>query len=190
MAQTLTARLLAHMRRSQSRLRVALARATGTDISPGCQLGRGCDLQLGLAPPRRGTISLGSDCDLSAGVILYPYGGSIRLGDRVHLGPGSVIYGHGGVEIGDDVLVAMHCRVLSSEHAVPAMGTAIRSLGDVTKATRIGPDVWLGAGVTVLGGITIGEGCIVGAGAVVTRDLPPGSIAVGVPARVVGQRQP
>jgi serine acetyltransferase len=40
----------------------------------------------------------------------------------------------------------------------------------------------------VTAGVTIGEGCIVGAGAIVTRDLPPYSIAVGAPARVVGQR--
>jgi acetyltransferase-like isoleucine patch superfamily enzyme len=42
--------------------------------------------------------------------------------------------------------------------------------------------------VTVLGGVTIGDGCVVGAGAVVTKNLLPGSIAVGVPARVVGSR--
>jgi acetyltransferase-like isoleucine patch superfamily enzyme len=53
----------------------------------------------------------------------------------------------------------------------------------------VGDDVWLGAKVIVTAGVTIGEGCIVGAGAVVTRSIPPGSIAVGVPARVVAERK-
>ena len=52
----------------------------------------------------------------------------------------------------------------------------------------VGSDVWLGARVVVLPGVTIGDGVVVGAGAVVTHDLPPGCIAVGVPAKVVGWR--
>ena len=83
----------------------------------------------------------------------------------------------------------MHCRILSSNHTVPPLGTIIRSLPDRPLPTHIGCDVWLGAGVTVLGGVTIGDGCVVGAGAVVTHNLPPYTIAVGVPARVVDRRR-
>ena len=53
---------------------------------------------------------------------------------------------------------------------------------------RIGSDVWLASGVCVLRGLTIGDGCVVGANSVVTRDLPPYSIAVGAPARVIRYR--
>ncbi len=53
---------------------------------------------------------------------------------------------------------------------------------------RLGRDVWLGAGVRVLKGVTVGDGCVVGAGSVVNKDLPPYSIAVGVPAKVVRSR--
>lgn len=147
-----------------------------------------CDFQLGIAAGRPGTIACGAACEFGPGVVLHAYGGSIALADRVFIGPYGVIYGHGGVVIGEQTLISMHCRILSSNHAIPPLGTDIRSQPDVLRPTRIGRDVWLGAGVTVLGSVTIGDGCIVGAGAVVTKDLPAGSIAVGIPARVTGQR--
>ena len=53
--------------------------------------------------------------------------------------------------------------------------------GDIT----IEEDVWIGARVTVLAGVTIGRGCVIGAGSVVNKSLPPYSVAVGVPARIV-----
>jgi len=135
-----------------------------------------------------GEITVGPGAWIEQGVVLHAFGGSIRLGADIFLGPYTVIYGHGGVEIGDACLIAMHCRILSSNHAVPPLGTDIRSQPDSLLPTMIGRDVWLGAGVTVLGGVTIGDGCVVGAGSVVTKNLPPGSIAHGIPARIQGQR--
>jgi acetyltransferase-like isoleucine patch superfamily enzyme len=137
-------------------------------------------------PP--GIIEVGPGCELSIGVELDPWGGRIRIGRHVFLGPHVVIYGHGGVEIGDETLISMHCCIVSSNHTIPARDRIIRHEPDILLPTKIGSDVWLGAGVKVLGGVTIGDGCVVGAGAVVAKDLPPYSIAVGVPARVVGQR--
>jgi acetyltransferase-like isoleucine patch superfamily enzyme len=158
------------------------------EIGAGCSIAAGCDLAPGFTAARRGRIAIGPRCVLERGVILHPYGGDVAIGANVFLGPGTVIYGHGGVTIGEATLVSMHCRILSSNHAIPPSGTEIRSQPDVILPTKIGRDVWLGAGVTVLGGVTIGDGCVVGAGAVVTRDLPAYSIAHGVPARVTGSR--
>ncbi len=163
-------------------------RFSGVNLGNDVRIGPACEIALAASPSRCGTVVLGDRTRLGRGVLLHPYGGRIETGIDVYLGPGTVIYGHGGVTIGKDSLISMYCRILSSNHAVPPRGTIIRSQPDELLPTRIGGDVWLGAGVTVLGGVTIGDGCVVGAGAVVSGDLPPGAIAVGVPARVIGQR--
>jgi acetyltransferase-like isoleucine patch superfamily enzyme len=151
-------------------------------------LAGGIDVRAGYGRSGPGRIAVGPAAWVERGVVLHAFGGSIRIGRDCFLGPHTVIYGHGGVDVGDACLIAMHCRIVSSNHAVPPIGTDIRSQPDELRKTKIGRDVWLGAGVTVLGGVEIGDGCIVGAGAVVCTDLPPGSIAVGVPARVTGRR--
>jgi len=185
---TLFARVLEPARRVASAWRIVCARATGAQLGAGCRVAAHCDLALGSTPARRGGVLLGDRTKLDRGVLLHPYGGRIETGIDVYIGPFTTIYGHGGVVIGNDTLISMHCRILSSDHSLPSPGTIVRSQPDVPKPTRIGADVWLGAGVTVLGGVTIGDGCVVGAGAVVTTDLPPYAIAVGVPAKVCGRR--
>ena len=163
-------------------------RFQGASISKPDFVGSGVECRRGVWQGHSGSISLGSSGRIEAGVIVHAYGGSIELGRRVFIGPYAVLYGHGGLTIGDDSLISMHCRLISSEHSIPVPGKSIRSEPDVRKATHIGKDVWLGAGVTVLGGVSVGDGCVVGAGSVVRDDLPPFSVAVGVPARVIRKR--
>lgn len=164
-------------------------RASGIALADHVKIGRGVNLHRTFNRQSRGAIEIGTGCTLEDGVVFDTYGGSIRLGANVIIGPHTVIYGHGGVTIGEHALIAMHCRILSSNHALAPFDTPIRSQPDTLLPTRIGRDVWLGAGVTVLGGVTIGDGCIVGAGSVVTKDLPPGAIAYGAPATVRGWRE-
>jgi acetyltransferase-like isoleucine patch superfamily enzyme len=164
---------------TQAARRLLLRTRGGVALGSGGEIGRGVVVETGA-----GRITIGDDCTLSPGAIFSAYGGHIALARWIFVGPYTTIYGHGGVTIGEGTLIAMHCRILSSNHTVAPLGTPIRSQPDVLLPTKIGRDVWLGAGVTVLGGVTIGDGCIVGAGAVVTKDLPPGSIAHGIPAVV------
>ena len=175
-------------KRTADFLRTIPVQLSGVQLGTCVSIGPACELALISGTARRGAIVLGDRTRLERGVLLHPYGGRIETGIDVYIGPYTTVYGHGGVSIGKDTLISMHCRILSSDHAMPPPGTIIRSQGDVLKPTRIGADVWLGAGVTVLGGVTIGDGCVVGAGAVVNKDLPPYAIAVGVPAVVRGQR--
>jgi acetyltransferase-like isoleucine patch superfamily enzyme len=182
------ARIFGLGQRLGSAARILLARASGVEVGSNCLFGRGCDLAGGIAEARRGRIRIGARCTVENNVVLRAYGGSIDIADDVFLGPGTVIYGHGGVTIGTDTLISMHTRILSSNHTIPGPETAIRALPDVRQPTHIGCDVWIGAGATILGGVTIGDGCVVGAGSVVTRDLPPHSVAVGIPAQVKRRR--
>lgn len=159
-------------------------RMQGVEIPEPNFLRNGISVRHILAHGQRGTIKFGPGAMLCRGAVVESWGGEVIIGQHVFLGPHSVIYGHGGVKIGDNSLISMHCRILSSNHTIPPQGQMIREHPDELKATRIGRDVWLGAGVTVLAGVTIGDGAVVGAGAVVTKGLPPGCIAMGSPAKV------
>jgi acetyltransferase-like isoleucine patch superfamily enzyme len=136
----------------------------------------------------QGRVEVADSCELNQGVELNPFGGSIRLARRVWLGPYVVIYGQGSVEIGEQTLVSMHCTILSSNHGVPPLGKLIRETADELLPTKIGRDVWIGANAVILGGVTIGEGAVVAAGAVVNRDVEPGAVVAGVPARKIRKR--
>lgn len=176
------------LRTSLQRARAVRLRLLGVHLAAPRLLAANIDGRPGVAAGTSGRIDIGPGAWIETGVVLHAFGGTIRLGHNVFLGPHSVIYGHGDVEIGDACLIAMHCRILSSNHTVAPIGTDIRSQPDVLLPTRLGRDVWLGAGVTVLGGVTIGDGCVVGAGSVVTKALPAGAICRGAPATVQGWR--
>jgi acetyltransferase-like isoleucine patch superfamily enzyme len=133
-------------------------------------------------------ITIGDGTFILNGALLHPYGGWISVGRNVGINPYCVLYGHGGLEIGDNVMIATSCILIPAGHNFSDLDTPICQQGLTCRGIRIDDDVWLAARVTVLDGVTIGKGAVVGAGAVVTRDIPPGAIAVGVPARVVGMR--
>jgi acetyltransferase-like isoleucine patch superfamily enzyme len=133
------------------------------------------------------TVGRGSSL-LGSGVISEP-GVGISVGDHTAIGSHNIIWGQGGVSIGRDCLLGPNVSVISENHEFADVAVPIRQQGHRRGAITIGDDCWMGAGVVVTAGVTIGDGCVVGAGAVVTADLPAGSVAVGVPARVVRNRR-
>jgi acetyltransferase-like isoleucine patch superfamily enzyme len=136
-------------------------------------------------------ISIDDDTLVMHGAVLHVYNfrdlpnAGITVGKRCIVGELSVIRGQGGVTIGNDVLIAPHVQILAVDHVVKSARAPIMNQGLLTKGIVIEDGVWLGAGVVVTDGVRIGRNAVVGAGAVVTRDIPPGTVAVGVPARVV-----
>jgi acetyltransferase-like isoleucine patch superfamily enzyme len=161
----------------------------GVRLDRSCYVGPGVSLGPDNVASLNGTVEVAGSCELNQGLELNPFGGSIRIARRVWLGPYVVIYGHGGVEISEQTLISMHCTILSSNHAVPAIGQLIRNTADELLPTKIGRDVWLGANAVILGGVTIGDGAVVAAGSVVTKDVEPGAVVAGVPARLIRKRQ-
>lgn len=114
---------------------------------------------------------------------------NISIGQNSFINHNSCVWAgeSSSITIGNDVIFGPGVSVIASNHGMKK-GALIRLQEDFDKNIVIGNDVWLAAHVVVTAGVTIGDGCVVGAGAIVTKDLPPYSICVGVPAQVIGQR--
>jgi serine acetyltransferase len=134
-------------------------------------------------------ILVGSGGFLGRGTILSCKNGDITLGDHVNIGFNSEIFSGSEVTVGRYGLFAAYTYLVGGGHAFEGRGTPIIEQQRESKGIRIGDNVWLGAGALVMDGVRIGDDVVVGAGAVVTSDLPPGSVAVGVPAKVVRTRE-
>lgn len=149
-------------------------------------IGEGCFVDANSLTSR---IVLKDDVWLSRGCYLVAGPGvEILIGPQTYVGHRCLFYGHGGIEVGRDVLLANDVQLICGNHTFDRQDVPIRAQPTVERPIVIGDDVWLGASAIVLGGVTVGRGSVVGAGAVVTHDLPPYSIARGVPAQVVGVR--
>jgi acetyltransferase-like isoleucine patch superfamily enzyme len=116
-------------------------------------------------------------------------GGRCEIGSETSIQPHCQFSAYkGSIVVGSNVEIAPYCAFYSYNHGA-APGRSIRSQPLHTRGGLfIEDDAWLGVGVIVLDGVRIGKGAIVSAGAVVTSDLPPNSIAAGVPARVIRMR--
>ncbi|HTY53228.1 MAG TPA: acyltransferase [Methanomicrobiales archaeon] len=92
------------------------------------------------------------------------------------------------IHIGNNVFIGPYTIVVSWDHNFSDPQKTIREQGYVGGKVRIEDDVWIGAHCIITRDTTIGQGSVIGAGSVVTRDIPPNSVAYGVPARVIRQR--
>jgi acetyltransferase-like isoleucine patch superfamily enzyme len=111
---------------------------------------------------------------------------NIRIGQEFYANAGVRIHDHAPVVIGRHVRLGPNVSLLTEGHDTDAEA---RRRGDVFAAPiEIGDDVWIGAGVTVLGGVKIGDGAVVGAASLVCKDVGEGEVVVGVPARVVKRK--
>lgn len=104
--------------------------------------------------------------------------GSLILGERCMLGTNVRIENHSKIEIGDDFVAGPGLHLNSGNHDPVTMEPMCLPI-------IIGDRCWFGVDVTVISGVTIGHDVVIGAGSVVVKDIPPNSIAAGVPAKVI-----
>ena len=109
--------------------------------------------------------------------------GDVIIGDHTRIGIHNTIIGP--VTIGSHVNLAQGITVTALNHNFSEPGKRIDEQGVATRQVIIGDDVWIGANAVVLPGVTIGSHCVIAAGAVVTKDVPDGTVAAGVPAKII-----
>jgi maltose O-acetyltransferase len=126
--------------------------------------------------------------DLGEGSEIRPpmycdYGYQIHIGARTFVNFGLMALDVAKIVIGHDVQIGPNVQLLTPTH--PTDAQLRRAKWEAARPITIGDNVWLGGGAIVLGGVSVGENAIVGAGAVVTKEVPPNSVVMGNPARVV-----
>jgi maltose O-acetyltransferase len=116
----------------------------------------------------------------------HTYG--ISIGSRFSVNSGTIIDGRGGVAIGNDVMIGPNSCIYSSSHDMSQKDRPMTACDHILRPVVIQDDVWIGANVSIPGGVTIGSGAVIAAGAVVVKDVEPGTIVGGVPARMIRSR--
>jgi maltose O-acetyltransferase len=106
----------------------------------------------------------------------------LRVGERVAINAFVHIWANQSVTIGNDSMIASHVQITTSTHTYKS-----RPYRDHREDSPvvIGSNVWVGSGAIILPGVTIGDNSVVGAGSVVTRSVPPNSLVIGIPAKVI-----
>lgn len=111
--------------------------------------------------------------------------GTVAIGDDVRVGIGSVVIGP--VQIGNHVIIAQHVVMSGLNHSYEAINTPIHLQPVSTRPIVIDDECWIGANAVITAGVRIGKHSVVGGGSVVTKDVPPYSVVVGNPARLIRQ---
>jgi acetyltransferase-like isoleucine patch superfamily enzyme len=111
--------------------------------------------------------------------------GDVIIGSRSIIGIGNVVIGP--VEIGNNVIFAQHVGILAMNHGYADIQTPIRDQKCTADLIRIEDNCWIGTNAVVISGVTIGRHSVIAAGSVVTKDIPPYSVAAGNPARIIRQ---
>jgi acetyltransferase-like isoleucine patch superfamily enzyme len=168
--------------------------------SPRALLAAAMNVQLWLQPLRllhyydyshvsqRRAATIGRDVALAPNVS-FRNGARVRVGDGAHVGERCLLWAgeRAGITLGETALLGPEVMItVANYRTLPGVPVVDQSRDEADVV--VGAGAWLGARVVVLPGVTVGEGAVVGAGSVVTRDVPPMAVAVGVPARVVRHR--
>ncbi len=115
--------------------------------------------------------------------VTYPW--KVAIGDYSWIGDEVVLYSLGSITIGNHSVVSQRSYVCAGSHDIRHLSFTITGV-----PVEIGDECWIASDVFLCPGVSVGSGTVVGARSTVTRSLPGGIIAMGSPARKVGDRQP
>lgn len=139
-----------------------------------------------------GGVTIGNKTRLKEKVLLDTENadtGYIKIENNCYIGTGTTLFGHNGLEIGAFSLIAQNVTCTPYSHIFDDPSTTIYGQGGHSKKVTIGPDAYVGMGVDIMYSGDIGKGSVVGSGAVVVKPIPPYSVAVGNPAKVIKERK-
>ena len=148
-------------------------------------IGPRCTLQVG----KGGRIELGRWSWLGHGCKLRCHEGVIRIGAKTVLGQECTISAYRDVTIGRECVIADRVMMIDFDHGMVEVERPIRLQGIYKRDVRVGHNVWIGYGASILRGVAVGDNAVIGTGAVVTRDVPANAVVAGVPARVIRMRE-
>lgn len=126
------------------------------------------------------------------GPVQFNYGSHTYIGENFFANFNLTIMDDARIFIGDNVMFGPNVSLMATNHPLlPAERTSMRypdghvSMAEYAEDIHIESDVWIAANSVVLGGVTIGKGAVIGAGSVVTKDIPAGFLAYGVPCKPI-----
>lgn len=120
---------------------------------------------------------------------LKQMGKGVSIGDHSGFGDFCFFGASGGIKIGSHVIAGQNVRFHSSNHNFARIDVPIKDQGTTCKGIEVEDDCWIGSGAVFLDGVKVGRGCVIGANSLVNRDIPPYSVAVGNPVRVIRNRK-
>lgn len=133
-------------------------------------------------------ITIGSDVFLGRQSILTTKDGDIVIEDGVNVSAFCMVFSASRVRCGRNTLIAAYTFLVGGGHELDRTDVAIIDQARPSQGIAIGPNCWLGAGVTVLDGVTVGRDAVIGANSVVTRNVDDFAVAAGSPAATIRRR--
>ena len=137
-------------------------------------------------------LGISGECFYLQGPVQFDYGCFTSIGKNSYANFNFTCVDCAPITIGENVFIGPNVSLLTPVHPLCWQDRNSYEKPDGTltdkeyaKPITIGSNCWIAGNVTICGGVTIGEGCVIGAGSVVTRDIPPNSLAVGIPCRVI-----